>query len=66
MSATPRVVLGADTLARKWWLDKNTGTHDAPVWTPVGGISDFKFSETKTFQENSDYDSGGAKSQGAG
>ena len=64
MSATPRVILGSDTLARKWWLDKNTGTHAVPVWTPVGGISDFKFSESKTFQDNSDYDSGGAKSQG--
>jgi hypothetical protein len=65
MSATPRVVLGADTLARKWWLDVNTGTHAAPAWAPVGGVSDFKFSETKTFQEDSDYDSGGAKSKSA-
>ena len=63
MSATARVVLGADTLARKWWFDKNAGTHAAPNWLPVGGVTDFKFSETKTFQEGSDYDSGGAKSQ---
>lgn len=65
MSAPARTVLGADTLARKWFLDKNTGTHAAPTWTPVGGISNFKFIETKSFQDDSDYDSGGAKSQSA-
>lgn len=65
MAATARVVLGADTLARKWWLDINNGTHAAPSWLPVGGVSDFKFAETKTFQPDSDYDSGGADSQAA-
>lgn len=63
MAAPARVVLGANTLNRKWWVDKNTGTHDAPIWTPVAGVGDFKFVETKTFQKDSDFDSGGADSE---
>jgi hypothetical protein len=56
--------LGGDTLNRKWWLDYNSGTHAAPVWVPVNGVSDFKFGYTPTMQDDSDFDSAGAKSQG--
>jgi hypothetical protein len=65
MAATPRVPLGGQTLNRKWWMDVNTGTHGAPVWTPVGGMSDCKPVFENTFKDDSDYDSGGAQSEAA-
>jgi len=65
MTATARVVLGAATLNRKWWLDVNNGTYGAPDWLPVGGISDFKATRENTLQDDSDFDSAGAKSSAA-
>jgi len=64
MAAPARVPLGGDTVNRKWWIDKNTGaSYGSPTWTPINGISDFKFGYTPTYQDDSDFDSGGAKSQ---
>lgn len=65
MPATARVPLGAATLNRKWWLDINSGTYGAPTWLPVDGISDFKASRENTLQDDSDFDSEGAKSSAA-
>jgi hypothetical protein len=62
MTATTRTPLGASTLVRKWWLDVNTGTTASPVWTPVGGLTNFTPSLNPTLQDDSDFDSGGYKS----
>lgn len=59
----PRVALGASTLNRKWWVDINTGTTAAPVWTGVHGINEFKSAIEPTLQDDSDFDSNGDKSQ---
>ena len=63
MPATTKVPLGAATLNRKYYLDVNAGTHDAPEWIGVYGITDFKHPLTPTLTDDSDYDSGGFKSQ---
>lgn len=65
MPATTRVQLGAATTVRKWYLDINTGTTAAPVWTGVFGITDFKPSLSPTWKDTSDFDSGGNKSSTA-
>jgi len=44
-------------------MDVNAGTHASPNWLPLEAIVDFKWTETKTFQDDSNFDSGGAKSQ---
>jgi hypothetical protein len=62
MPATTKVPLGAGVLARRWYLDVNTGTHASPVWTGVFGIEDFKAPLDPSEQDDSDYDSGGYKS----
>jgi hypothetical protein len=59
MTATPRVVLGGDTLNRKWWTDVNNGTHAAPSWLPVGGVVNFQPALAPNSQDDSDFDSGG-------
>lgn len=62
MSVPARTPLGAATTVRKWYLDVNTGTDTAPVWTGVFGIMNFQPSFTPTQQDDSDFDSGGYKS----
>ncbi len=62
MASTTKVPLGADTLVRKWCLDVNTGTYASPVWTGVFGIMEFKPTYEQEQKDNSDFDSGGAKS----
>lgn len=62
MASTTKVPLGAATLNRKWYLDVNTGSYEAPVWTGVFGVMEFKAPKTPTLQDDSDYDSGGWKS----
>jgi hypothetical protein len=59
MPATTKVPLGASTLNRKWYVDVNTGTAEAPVWTGVFGISECQDSITQTTQDDGDFDSGG-------
>jgi hypothetical protein len=60
MATTARVPLsGATTTNRKWWLDVNTGTTAAPVWTPVAGITEFSPGKDQTTADNADFDSGG-------
>lgn len=63
MPATTKVPLGAATLIRKYYLDVNTGTTAAPVWTGVFGITDFKPAQDDELKEDSDFDSEGWKSQ---
>lgn len=65
MPASTRVPLGASTTVRKWYLDVNTGTTVAPVWTGVFGITDFKANLSPTWKDTSDFDSGGDKSSTA-
>lgn len=62
MTATTKTPLGATTTNRKWYLDVNTGTTIAPVWTGVFGITDFTPGLDNTLQDDSDYDSEGFKS----
>jgi hypothetical protein len=62
MPHVDRTPLGAATLARRWYLDVNTGTYAAPVWTAVNGVEDFKAPLDPSVQDDSDYDSGGYKS----
>lgn len=63
MPAPARVPLGASTNNRKWFVDVNTGTNAAPVWTGVHGITEFQPNLEPTLQDDSDFDSGGDKSQ---
>lgn len=65
MPATTKTPLGAATTARKWYLDVNTGTTTAPVWTGVFGITKFQPALKPTWVDTSDFDSGGDKSQTA-
>lgn len=62
MPATTKVPLGGSVLARRWYLDVNTGTHASPTWTGVFGIEDLKLAMDPTVQGDSDYDSEGYKS----
>lgn len=65
MPATTKVQLGAATTVRKWYLDVNTGTTSAPVWTGVFGITKFQPSLKPTWTDTSDFDSGGDMSSTA-
>jgi len=65
MPAITRVPLGAATTVRKFYLDVNVGTTAAPVWTGVFGISNFKPNLSPTWQDTSDFDSGGDESSTA-
>jgi len=65
MPATTKVQLGAATTVRKWYLDVNTGTTDAPVWTGVFGVTSFKPNLAPTWKDTSDFDSGGDMSSTA-
>lgn len=62
MTATVKEPLGASTTNRKWYLDVNTGTSGAPVWLGVFGITEFKPTVDPNFEDDSDFDSEGAKS----
>jgi hypothetical protein len=62
MASTTKVPLGASTLIRKWYLDVNTGTYGAPVWTGVFGVEEFKPALDPTVQDDADFDSAGYKS----
>ena len=62
MTVPTRTPLGASTLVRKWYLDVNTGTDAAPVWTGVFGMLNFQPSFTPTLQDDSDFDAQGYKS----
>jgi len=59
MPATAVTPLGPPTLVRKWRLDVNTGTHGAPTWIPVRGLSEFKPSVDPTKKDDSDLNSDG-------
>lgn len=63
MPAPARTPLGASTTNRKWYLDINTGTEALPTWVGVHGISEFQPNLEPTLQDDSDFDSGGDKSQ---
>ncbi len=63
MPAPARVPLGGSTLKRKWYLDVNTGTVATPTWTSVNGITSFNTGLDATLQDDSDFDSGGYRSQ---
>lgn len=65
MSVPARTPLGASTTVRKWYLDVNTGTDTAPVWTGVFGITNFQPTYNPTLQDDSDFDSQGYKSSTA-
>lgn len=54
--------LGAGTLVRDWKIDVNTGTDAVPTWVRVKGIGGFKSSRTNSMQDDTDFDSDGAKS----
>lgn len=58
MTATAKVKLGPSTLVRKWYLDVNTGTEEAPVWAGVFGMLEFKAPKEPTLEDDSDFDSG--------
>ena len=69
MTATPveRTQLGDALLNGTWWLDVNTGTAEAPTWTPVNGIYDFKDVLDGKDTDVSDFSSDGwADSQAVG
>ncbi len=63
MPAPARVPLGPSTVNRGWWVDVNTGTTAAPVWTPVGGIISLNPSREGNMEDDSDFDSGGFQSE---
>ncbi len=63
MPAPARVTLGPSTTVRSWWLDVNTGSTAVPIWTPVGGISNFKPSRDGNMEDDSDFDAGGFQSE---
>lgn len=63
MPVTTKVPLGAPTLARKWCVDIIGGVDPTFTYTGVFGISEFKNIGTPTFQDSSDYDGEGYKSQ---
>lgn len=57
MAHVDREPLGAATVVRKYFVDINTGTEDIPVWTPVGGISNFKPpAHVPELRDDSDFD----------
>lgn len=62
MTATARTPLGPGSLARRWFLDVNTGTYGSPTWIAVNGVQDFKAPLDPSVQSDDDYDSGGYKS----
>lgn len=61
--ATTKEPLGATTTNSKWYLDVNTGTPATPVWTGVFGITEFQDTLEASLQDDSDFDSGGWKSE---
>jgi IPT/TIG domain-containing protein len=61
MAAPARVPLGADQLARDWYVDVNIGSFATPNWIPVNGWQDLKPTFNPTTQDSSDYDSAGYK-----
>lgn len=63
MPAVAKVPLGAATLVRKWYCDVNTGTHAAPTWVGVFGMTDFKPTLDPVMKDDSDLDSSGWKSE---
>jgi len=65
MAHVNKTPLAADTLNRKWFCDVNTGTYGSPTWISINGMLDFKASRDNTMQDDSDFDSDGAKSSTA-
>ena len=59
MTATTKAPLGATTTNRKWYLDVNTGTKAAPVWTGVFGITEFTPKIEGSLQSDADFDGEG-------
>ena len=59
MTVTARETLGDVILNGTWYLDVNTGTVVAPVWTPVNGIYDFKDGLDSKSIDVSDFSSDG-------
>lgn len=46
-------------LARGWKLEVNSGTVAVPTWVQIKGLKSFKFSQSKTDTDITDFDSGG-------
>jgi hypothetical protein len=63
MTAPARTPLGSSTVNRKWYLDVNTGTVGSPTWVAVNGMTEFQYNVEPTMQDDSDFDSGGFRSQ---
>lgn len=59
MTATTKAPLGATTTNRKWYLDVNTGTIAAPIWTGVFGITEFAPKVEGSLQSDADFDGDG-------
>ena len=59
MSATKRSELGAPTHSKKWYVDVNDGTEEAPDWVPVNGINNFRQVVSPITKDNSSYASEG-------
>lgn len=63
MPITTKEPLGATTLNRKWYLDVNTGTFEAPVWTGVFGMTEMKPVNEGNMEDDSDFDGEGFESE---
>lgn len=60
MAIIARVPLGPSVLNKRWYLDVDTGTTPGtPVWTPVNGLTEFKYNVETESQDDSDFDSDG-------
>ena len=62
MPYTPTVPLGAATLNKKWNVEVNIGTTEAPNWVRLRALQEFKDLLTPTTEDTSDFDAEGWKS----
>lgn len=64
MSAPVVPDLSANTVARKYIPEINTGTATAPIWTPFGGVKNFTFvSDDANLEDDRRYSDKGANRQ---
>ena len=59
MAHVDKTPLSASTAVGKWYLERNAGTHAAPSWVAVNGMTEFAPKLEPTAQEDRDADSGG-------
>lgn len=64
-TAIEREPLGPATTNRKWFLDVDTAAAAPATWIGVFGLTEFQPGKDTTLQDDSDFDSGGYKSQTA-